>query len=192
MNLARPLILASNSPRRQQLLREMGLDFIVQVKDTAEDFPTDMPLPLVPEYLAKKKAMAFANELTDQVILTADTVVIVGEKILNKPVDADEARQMLRTLAGRRHEVVTGVCLLTKEGVQTFSDRVLVYFSSLSDEEIDYYITHYRPFDKAGAYGAQDWLGLVGITRIEGSYFTVMGLPTHKVYHALKEFINPY
>lgn len=191
MNLARPLILASNSPRRQQLLRELGFDFVVQVKDTAEDFPADMPLHEVPEYLAKKKAMAFADELTDQVILTADTVVIVEGRILNKPKDAYEARQMLRMLAGRRHEVVTGVCLLTREDVQVFSDRVLVYFSLLSDAEIDYYITHYRPFDKAGAYGAQDWLGLVGIERIEGSYFTVMGLPTHKVYQALKEFMIP-
>jgi septum formation protein len=190
MNLSRPLILASNSPRRQQLLRDLGFNFVIQVKDTAEDFPPDMPLHEVPEYLATKKAMAFANELTNQVILTADTVVIVEGRILNKPVDAHEARQMLRTLSGRRHEVVTGVCLLTKEDMQTFSDRVQVYFSSLSDAEIDYYITHYRPFDKAGAYGAQDWLGLVGIERIEGSYFTVMGLPTHKVYAALKKLIT--
>jgi septum formation protein len=190
MNLARPLILASNSPRRQQLLREMGLDFIIRVKDTAEDFPADMPLAEVAEYLAKKKALAFVDELTDQVVLTADTVVIVEGRILNKPADANEARHMLRTLAGRMHEVVTGVCLLTREGIQTFSDCVRVYFSPLSDTEIDYYITHYHPFDKAGAYGAQDWLGLVGIERIEGSYFTVMGLPTHKVYVALQPFIK--
>lgn len=190
MNLARPLILASNSPRRQQLLREMGLDFSIRVKDTAEEFPADMPLAEVPEYLAKKKALAFVDELTDQVVLTADTVVIVEGRILNKPADANEARRMLRTLSGRMHEVVTGVCLLTREGVQTFSDCVRVYFSPLSDAEIAYYITHYRPFDKAGAYGAQDWLGLVGIERIEGSYFTVMGLPTHKVYAALQPFFK--
>ncbi|MES2731838.1 MAG: Maf family nucleotide pyrophosphatase [Bacteroidota bacterium] len=188
MNLKHPLILASNSPRRQQLLREMGIPFTVQVKDTPEDFPEDMPVAEVPGYLARKKATAFANDLSNAIILTADTVVIIDGKILNKPADAAEARYMLRTLSGRMHEVITGVCVLRGEQVQVFSDSVYVYFAALSDEEIGYYITHHRPFDKAGAYGAQDWLGLVGIERIEGSYFTVMGLPTHKVYAALREF----
>jgi septum formation protein len=189
MNLARPLILASNSPRRQQLLRDMGLDFTIRVKDTAEDFPAHMPLAEVPEYLARKKAQAFAGELQEELLLTADTVVIVDDQILNKPGDTDEAFRMLRLLSGRTHEVITGVCLLTRESMKVFSDRVQVVFAELSDAEIDYYITHYRPFDKAGAYGAQDWLGLVGIERIEGSYFTVMGLPTHRVYEALRSYL---
>jgi len=189
MNLARPLILASNSPRRQQLLRDMGLDFTIRVKDTAEDFPANMPLAEVPEYLARKKALAFAGELQEELLLTADTVVIVDDQILNKPGDTAEAFRMLRRLSGRPHEVITGVCLLTRESTNVFSDRVRVVFAELSDAEIDYYITHYRPFDKAGAYGAQDWLGLVGIERIEGSYFTVMGLPTHRVYEALRGYL---
>ncbi len=186
MNLSRPLILASNSPRRQQLMRDMGFDFTIKVKETPEDFPAEMPLAEVPQYLARKKAMAFAGEIRDEIVLTADTVVIVEGLILNKPSDAHEARAMLRTLSGKAHQVVTGVCVLTREEVLVFSDTVRVHFTVLSDDEIDYYITHYRPFDKAGAYGAQDWLGLVGIERLEGSYFTVMGLPTHLVYAALR------
>ena len=144
----------------------------------------------MPAYLAHKKAQAFAGELREEIVLTADTVVIVEGRLLNKPADADEARRMLRLLSGRMHEVVTGVCVRTEEESRVFSDLARVFFKPLTDEEIDYYVRHYRPYDKAGAYGAQDWLGLVGIERIEGSYFTVMGLPTHRVYAALQEFIR--
>lgn len=186
MNLQRPIILASNSPRRHQLLRDAGFEFTIQVKDTPEDFSADMPVREVPVFLARKKAAAFREGLENEIVLTADTVVIIDNQILNKPADAVEARLMLRLLSGRMHEVVTGVCLLTREQTTSFADTAFVHFKPLADEEIDYYITHYRPFDKAGAYGAQDWLGMVGIEKIEGSYFTVMGLPTHKVYEALR------
>ena len=187
--LRQPLILASNSPRRQQLLREMGYAFTVEVRETAEDFPADMAPAEVPAYLARKKAQAFAG-LRERIVLTADTVVIVEGQLLNKPADADEARRMLRLLSGRMHEVVTGVCVRTEEESRVFSDLARVFFKPLADQEIDHYVRHYRPYDKAGAYGAQDWLGLVGIERIEGSYFTVMGLPTHRVYTALQEFVQ--
>jgi septum formation protein len=188
--LTRPLVLASNSPRRQQLMRDAGFRFIVHVKDTNEDFPETMPCEEVPAYLARKKAEAFRAELGSHIILTADTIVVVDNEILNKPKDTTEATEMLKKLSGRQHQVITGVCIMTKESTETFIDIAQVYFKELTDWEIDYYIKTCKPFDKAGAYGVQDFIGMVGIPKIEGSYFTVMGLPVHKVYEALKRYIS--
>jgi septum formation protein len=183
------LVLASNSPRRQHLLTELGFDYTVQVEHTDEYIPTGMPLEDVPQYLAIKKAEAVlhVNQMPC-VVLAADTVVIVDDQILNKPNDATEAFQMLRKLSGRKHTVITGVAVLSKDKNITFQDETDVYFGTLSDENMQYYINEYQPFDKAGAYGAQDWLGMVAIERIEGSYFNVMGLPVHKVFATLKDF----
>ncbi|MDJ1470150.1 Maf family protein [Xanthocytophaga flava] len=181
-----PIILASNSPRRQQLMRDAGFTFSVQSKNVAEDFPADMPLQDVPVFLAEKKAAAFANEIQNEIVVSADTVVIIGNQILNKPVDKEEAKAMLNMLSGKMHEVITGVCVLSSQKKIVFSDRTDVYFKALTDNEIEYYIEKYQPFDKAGAYGAQEWMGMVGVEKIIGSYFNVMGLPIHKVYKVLK------
>lgn len=189
INLSHPLVLASNSPRRQQLLREMGVEFTVQVRPTDELFPADMPVSDVAGYLAQHKAEQFAHDLGDKLILCADTVVVVDDTILNKPANAAEAREMLQLLSGRSHQVITGVCLLSPQGYQTLSDVAHVAFKTLSESEIEYYIAHYRPFDKAGAYGVQEWIGMIGIPRIEGSFYTIMGLPLHKVYELLQPFM---
>ena len=188
LQLNKSLILASNSPRRQQLMRDAGFEFIVKVKDTDEDFPKTMPAKEVPEYLARKKAEAFRQELNNEIVLTADTIVVVENEILNKPKDVSEARVMLKKLSGRQHQVITGVCLMTQENTESFIDTTDVFFRELTDFEINYYIETCRPFDKAGAYGVQDFIGMVGIPRMEGSYFTVMGLPVHKVYDALSRY----
>ncbi len=189
--LTHPLILASNSPRRQQLLRELGFDFTVEVRPTDELFPADMPAAEVAGYLAKHKASQFESDLNDRLVLCADTIVVVDNVILNKPANAGEAKAMLQQLSGRSHEVITGICLLSSQGYQTISDAAKVEFKTLTDAEIEYYIQHYRPFDKAGAYGVQEWIGMVGINRIEGSFYTIMGLPLHKVYELLLPFIHP-
>lgn len=189
LNLITPLVLASNSPRRQQLLRELGFEFTVEVRSTDELFPADMPVSEVAGYLAQHKAEQFAHDLGDKLVLCADTVVVVDNQILNKPADALEARAMLEKLSGRSHQVITGVCLLSAEGYQTISDVAEVTFKLLTETEIEYYITHYRPFDKAGAYGVQEWIGMIGIPRIEGSFYTIMGLPLHQVYEFLRPFM---
>ena len=188
LQLNRLLILASNSPRRQQLMRDAGFEFTVKVKDTNEDFPKTMPATQVPEFLAIKKAEAFRQELDNQIVLSADTIVVIDDEILNKPKDASEAKVMLRKLSGRQHQVITGVCIMTKENTESFIDIANVFFRDLTDAEIDYYIETCCPFDKAGAYGVQDFIGMVGIPKMEGSYFTVMGLPVHKVYEALSKY----
>jgi septum formation protein len=188
MNFPYSLVLASNSPRRQQLLTGAGMVFSVKTKNVPEDFPADMPVEEVPLYLAKKKALAFAEELSDEIIIAADTVVIVNGQILNKPHDEKEAIAMLSLLSGRRHDVITGVCLFSKTRTLTFSDLTEVYFKDLSAEEITFYVENYRPFDKAGAYGAQEWMGMVAVEKIVGSYFNVMGLPVHLVYRHLQQW----
>lgn len=186
---SRPIVLASKSPRRSQLLREAGFDFRILSLDVDEDFSTDMPVEEVAEYLARRKALAAAPALRpDEVILAADSVVILDGEIFNKPADYDEAFWMIRRLSGRQHTVVTGVCLLSAERERSFSGVSNVTFADLSNEEIDYYIRACRPFDKAGAYGVQEWIGLCKITHIEGTYANVMGLPVDKVYAALREF----
>lgn len=189
MNLKYPLILASKSPRRQELLRQAGFSFQVQSKDTDESFASDMQVTEVARYLAEKKAEAFLTEKQDTIILSADTTVLVDAHILNKPADAREAGEMLRMLSGRSHKVISGVCILHGSQKISFDDTTEVWFRSLQEREIQYYIERYKPYDKAGSYGIQEWIGLVGVEKINGSYFTVMGLPIHKVYAHLQEYL---
>jgi len=182
---ARPLLLASGSPRRHYLMKEAGFTFTVEQSGADESFPPDMPLDQVARYLAAKKAEVFRLTLTNEIVVTADTVVILGDKILNKPQDRPEAIRMLTDLSGQVHRVMTGVCILSREKEELFDDTTLVTFKTLTPAEISFYVDQYKPYDKAGAYGAQDWIGMVAIEKIEGSYFNVMGLPIHKVYQHL-------
>ena len=181
------LVLASNSPRRRQLLTELGLPYEIRLREVDEEFPPHLHRAEVAEFLAARKAAAYAADLAaDEVLLTADTIVCLGADVLNKPADRAEAQAMLGRLQGRAHDVFTGVCLRTGDGRQVvFSDQTTVHFRALTPAEIDYYIDTCQPYDKAGSYGAQDWLGLAAITRLEGSYFNVMGLPTHRVWAEL-------
>ncbi len=181
------LILASNSPRRHELLKGLDLDFEVRVKNgIGESYPGNLPAEKVPEYISKEKAAAY-NIKDDELLLTADTVVILHGEIMGKPGDSSDAKEMLRKLSGHTHYVVTGVCLTSREKQVSFSDTTAVTFRNLTEEEIDYYIEHYKPFDKAGAYGVQEWIGYIGVTHIDGSFYNVMGLPVERVYEALKQ-----
>ncbi len=189
MNFTKTYILASNSPRRKELLTNLGLPFQTRVKEVDENFPPDLMRAEVAEYLAAHKASAYRQDLQpEEVLITADTIVCLDEKVLNKPLSHAEATRMLTQLSGRSHEVYTGVCLMSLEKSVVFSDVTTVHFRDLTRDEIDFYINQYTPFDKAGSYGAQDWLGMVGIERIEGSYFNVMGLPVHRLYEELQTF----
>jgi len=190
LTLVKPLILASNSPRRKQLLREAGFDFEVEVIPTDESFPESLPGHEVAGYISSQKAEVFRNRHPEKIILTADTVVILGDTILNKPADVQEAFQMLTMLSGQTHKVTTAVSLLSDDKIQTVSDSAFVTFRTLEETEINYYIEHYKPFDKAGGYGVQEWIGMVGIERIEGSFYTIMGLPVHTVYQLLKPYFS--
>ncbi|QNH63977.1 Maf family nucleotide pyrophosphatase [Hymenobacter sediminicola] len=181
------LVLASNSPRRRQLLSDLGLQYTVRLQEVDESYPEHLRRAEVAEYLAAHKAAAYRTTLApDEVLLTADTIVCLGEEVLNKPADEAEAIRMLSNLQGQAHDVFTGVCLLAGDGRQViFSEQTRVHFRSLSDSEIRFYVQQYKPLDKAGAYGAQDWIGMVAVTRLEGSYFNVMGLPVHRVWEEL-------
>lgn len=182
------LILASASPRRRQLLQGLDLPVEITSVDVDETPPEGMPVNEVAEHLARKKALAWSGTLApDQVLVTADTTVILDHLLLNKPVDEADARRMLRMLAGRTHQVHTGVCLRHHLGMTSFTDVAAVRFRDMNDAEIRYYVERYRPLDKAGAYGVQDWLGHTTVERIEGSFYTVMGLPLHRVYAALQD-----
>ena len=178
-------ILASQSPRRQQLLAEMGISFSVQQADIDETPPADINVYEVPQLLAQKKAEKIASTQQEAIIIAADTVVIIDHVILNKPKDKEDAKKMLQLLSGSMHEVVTGVCVHKKDAINIFSVITKVYFKPLSETVIDFYIDTYKPFDKAGAYGIQDWIGIIGIEKIEGDYYNVMGLPTAKLYDYL-------
>ncbi len=178
------IILASNSPRRRELLAGLGIHFEVKVlPDVDEAYPEDLPVLQIAEYIAKEKAAAYQSLMgPDELVITADTVVVVGSDVMGKPADADDARCMLEKLSGRTHQVTTGVCLTTQRVQKSFSVTTDVTFKPLSREEIDYYIENYSPFDKAGAYGIQEWIGYVGVTGLQGSYFNVMGLPVQRIY----------
>ena len=182
------VILASNSPRRRELLSGLDIDYTVRVMDDIdESYPDNLLCADIPCYISRKKAEAYKQQMRqDELIITADTVVCVDDTILGKPKDADDAAAMLRLLSGKTHQVITGVTLLTSEQEKTFSVVSDVTFDDLSDEEIAYYVTKYRPFDKAGAYGIQEWIGYVGVTSLKGSYFNVMGLPVQRLYNELK------
>jgi septum formation protein len=183
-----PIILASQSPRRQQLLKSLDIDFKVIVKNTPEDYPENLAPEDVPAFLAQKKARVFLPEITNEIVIAADTIVILENEVLGKPQNEQDALQMLKKLSGKKHKVVTGVCLLTQTNEITFSDTTYVYFRNIKEEEINYYVQKYKPYDKAGSYGTQEWFGMIGIERLEGSYFNVMGLPVHQLYDQLKTF----
>ncbi len=186
------IILASNSPRRRELLAGLGIAFDVQViKGINESYPPELPVEQIAQYIASEKAAAYKVK-PGELIITADTIVVVGQsnddsKVLGKPRNADEARSMLRAISGREHRVITGVCLTTDNEQRQFSVTTLVSFRELTDDEIEYYISHYHPFDKAGAYGIQEWIGYVGVTGIHGSYFNVMGLPVQRIWQELQQ-----
>ncbi|GAB4049732.1 Maf family protein [Spirosoma litoris] len=193
LTLRYPLVLASGSPRRKQLMTDAGFSFTIETRPTDEIFPETMPANEVAEYLARQKAEQFIPDLGNRIILCADTVVILGDQIMNKPQDEADAQRMLRALSGQTHRVRTGVAILSPRAngepqLDSFTDETRVQFASLTNSEIAYYIKECKPFDKAGSYGAQDFIGLMGIERLEGSFYTVMGLPTHRVYQALKLF----
>ena len=183
------IVLASNSPRRRELLAGLGLPFEVRVlQDIDESYPDDLPVSEVALFIAGKKADAYRKTIADdELIITADTVVIVGEEILGKPTDEADAIRMLREISGRTHQVTTGVCLLTAEKEHRFAVTTDVTFKTLSDEEIQFYVSHYKPFDKAGAYGIQEWIGYIGVTGLHGSYYNVMGLPVQRIYSELQK-----
>ncbi len=184
------IVLASASPRRKQLLQELGIRFRVQPKEVEEHFDEQLSPVQVAEFLSELKAHAFLKEELDDrtVVITADTVVTVDGIILGKPEDYAEAKSMLQQLSGRSHQVITGVTLRSATKTRTFSVTTTVFFKKLSETEIDYYITTFKPFDKAGAYGIQEWIGHAAVERIEGSYFNVMGLPSHRLYEELLAF----
>ena len=189
------IILASNSPRRRELLAGLDIDFQVRVlPGIDESYPATLPVMETAEYIASKKAEAYRQQMADdELVITADTVVIVDDEVLGKPADAAEAALMLRKLSGRSHQVVTGVCLTTLRQTAHFSVTTDVTFKQLTAEEIDYYIKKYQPFDKAGAYGIQEWIGYIGCTGLRGSYYNVMGLPVQRIYAELQQFfIRPH
>lgn len=182
------VILASGSPRRHQFLKDLDIPFIVEHKSVKEEFPEHLKGSEITDYLAELKAEIFLRELKDkEILITSDTIVWHNEKALNKPETTSEAFKMLETLSGNTHEVITSVTFTTNQFQKTVNSTTKVTFKDLSKEEIDFYIKNYHPLDKAGAYGIQEWIGLIGIIKVEGSYFNVVGLPTHLVYQNLKE-----
>lgn len=182
------IILASNSPRRKELLSGLNIHFNVLVKDGIDEtYPKSTPVDEVSLYLSKLKASAYLQDIQeDELIITADTVVVVDDNILGKPIDKEDATRMLRTISGRMHKVITGVSLTTKSKQRSFKVTTEVTFKKLDDSEIDYYISTFKPYDKAGSYGIQEWIGYIGVTSINGSYYNVMGLPVQRIYEELK------
>lgn len=184
------IILASNSPRRKELLAGLDVDFEVRViQDIDESFPTSLPTKDIAEFISRKKAAVYQERMADnELVITADTIVVLDSEVMGKPHDEADALRMLHKLSGRTHQVITGVTLTTTTRQQSFSVETDVTFKKLSDEEIDYYVQRYKPFDKAGAYGIQEWIGHIGVTGLQGSYFNVMGLPVQRIYEALRQF----
>jgi septum formation protein len=192
MNLNdRKIILASNSPRRKELLEGLDIPFTVDAETSfVENTPESIPHEKIPEAMSEGKSLGFHRALApDEILVTSDTMVLCGKEILGKPHSREEAERMLRLLSGREHQVITAVTIRNSSRHKTFSVTTNVFFKDLSDEEIDYYIDSYKPYDKAGAYGIQEWIGYVGISRIEGSFYNVMGFPTHRFWQELQEFL---
>jgi septum formation protein len=187
IRLKYPLILASKSPRRQHLLRDAGFEFTVETIEIEERWPDDLPISEIPVYLAKKKAEMLIPTLKNRILVSADTIVTVESRILGKPESPEEARHMLLNLSEKTHLVYSGVCLAVGNKMITFVDATEVTFIKLTMNEIDYYVHHFSPLDKAGAYGIQEWIGLIGIEKIKGSYFNVVGLPVSRLYTTLKD-----
>ncbi|MEZ5106784.1 MAG: Maf-like protein [Draconibacterium sp.] len=182
-------ILASKSPRRQELLNSLGIEFEVRTEDTEEDFPEDLKKEEIPVYLAKSKAEPFFKQLNENdLLITADTIVWLNGEVLGKPANKEEAVSMLRKLSGKKHEVISGVCLTSNTKNKAFYSISEVQFKELSSAEIDFYVSKFNPLDKAGAYGIQEWIGFIGITHIEGSFYNVMGLPIQKLYEEIQKF----
>jgi septum formation protein len=182
------LILASGSPRRQQFFRDLDLDFEIRLKEIEEVFPAELKAQEITNYLAKLKASAFEGELSkNEILITSDTIVWHNNKALGKPKDAQDAFEILKSLSNATHEVITSVCFKTNADIEVIDEVTKVTFNKLSDEMIRHYIENYRPFDKAGAYGIQEWIGFVGVDKIDGSYANVMGMPTDKVYEYLSK-----
>ena len=182
-----PIILASKSPRRHELLKLMGLDFTIELKEVDESYPDGLSPAEIAVYVAVQKAKAFGN-VPGKIVITSDTIVALNGEILGKPNDRAHAKEMLKTLSGNKHEVYTGVTLVKEEVMHSFYDVTEVFCRAVSEEEIDFYIDNFKPFDKAGSYGIQDYWGLAVVQRINGSYTNVMGLPTEKLFEALKGF----
>jgi septum formation protein len=184
------IILASNSPRRKELLAGLDIPFDVRVIDGIdESYPDDLATHGIAQYISQKKAAAYRLSMaSDELVITADTIVVLGTHVMGKPHDAAEAQAMLRELSGRTHQVITGVTLTTTDRQTSFSVITDVTFKAFTDDEINYYVSNYRPFDKAGAYGIQEWIGHIGVTALNGSSFNVMGLPVQRIYEALKTF----
>lgn len=183
MHFPTDIVLASGSPRRQSILSEMGISFEVILHEINEDFPVTLKGSEVALFLANKKALAYDKEVeSGKTVITADTIVCIHNEILNKPGNVSDAFIMLKSLSGKTHEVITAVCIRNKKQTNSFATTTKVTFKELSDEEIDYYIETCKPFDKAGGYGIQEWIGMIGITAIEGSYYNVVGFPAHEVY----------
>lgn len=185
------VILASNSPRRKELLSGLGIQYIVHtLPNIDESYPEDLSGADIPKYIAEQKASAYSEHMAeDDLIITADTVVILGDKVLGKPKDANDAYRMLRALSGQIHQVITGVCITTKKKKVTFSAQTDVTFVELTDNEITWYVDTYKPMDKAGSYGVQEWIGYIAVSRMNGSFYNVMGLPVQLLYHELKKFV---
>lgn len=189
LKLSHQLVLGSNSPRRKQLLEALGFEFVVRTQDSEEVYPESLPKTAVATYLAEMKAKVLLPTLADnELCITSDTTVVMNNRLLEKAGNEQEARAMLKALSGQTHEVITGVCLQTKRNREVFQDATKVRFRLLEEAEISYYIHKFAPFDKAGAYGIQEWIGMVGIASLQGSYFNVMGLPTEKLFRALKKY----
>lgn len=184
------IILASGSPRRQAFFKELELDFTIQVKEIEETYSAVLNGTEITDYLSQLKALAFVDLKENDILITSDTIVWKDKKALGKPKDFENAKRMLQNLSGEMHEVITSVCFTSKEFQKTVNDVTKVWFKTLTEEEIDSYINNYKPFDKAGAYGIQEWIGYIGIEKIEGCYFNVMGLPTRLVYKTLTEIAN--
>ena len=182
------ILLGSNSPRRKELLKELGFNFSVVKIDCEESYPEHLPVSEIAGYLSELKSSAFETLEEEEILLTADTIVVLNQTVLGKPENEAQAREMLERLSGKVHQVFTGITVRTLEKTITQTDVAQVEFDKISSEEIDFYIKNYHPFDKAGSYGIQEWLGMAKIRRISGSFFTIMGLPTHLVYKLLKDF----
>jgi septum formation protein len=185
------IILASQSPRRQQLLHELGIEFEAIVKDYDESFPDGLDGDDIARYVAGRKAHCFRDSISEKtIVITADTIVWCNGKVLGKPTDREDAIRILSEISGNTHKVITGVCIYSAFNEKTFSVSTKVTFNTLTLEEITYYVDNYKPYDKAGAYGIQEWIGIIGCTRIEGSYFNVVGLPSHRLYRELQSFVK--
>ena len=189
--IGKKIILGSNSPRRKELLAGLDITFEVDTRNNFEEvYDPYTPIEKIPEVLSEGKSYGFHRELSeDEILITSDTLVMCGERVMGKPHSREEAIDMLRCLSGREHKVITAITLRDSHNCRTSSDTAIVYFKELTDSEIEYYVDNYKPFDKAGAYGIQEWIGYMGIGKIEGSYFTIMGLPVHLVYEELLKMI---